>query len=64
MIMQAAARKDDNIVYWDLDGDFLGTTQNLHEMAASPKTGAHTLTICDSNGTSLTRHFTVLSAEN
>ncbi|WP_191014315.1 penicillin-binding protein 1C [Treponema zioleckii] len=64
MIMQAAARKDDSIVYWDLDGDFLGKTQNFHEMAASPKTGAHTLTICDSNGTSLTRHFTVLSAEN
>ncbi len=60
MIMQAASRSNNNTIYWDLDGEYLGSTQGIHEMSVSPLTGSHTLTITDSNGTIKSRKFTII----
>ena len=60
MVMQAAVRSADTIVYWDLDGTFLGFTEKLHEMQVSPKTGNHILTVTDSKGNILKRKFEIL----
>ena len=51
-------------VYWDLDGEFLGTTQEIHDLAITPKPGNHTLTLSDSTGTVVTRRFTVVGEED
>jgi len=61
MVMQAACRDRERTVFWDLDGEYLGSTQTFHEMAATPRSGTHTLTLTDSNGTIATRTFTVVA---
>lgn len=59
-VMQAASRSKSAVLYWDLDGDFLGETRGEHTMALRPPVGWHTLTITDSNGTRRTRQFKIV----
>lgn len=62
MVMQAATRNPDTVVYWDIDGTYIGCTENRHELAARPRAGQHVLTVTDSHGSRIQRHFTVLDA--
>ena len=55
MVMQAAVRSLDNVIYWDIDGEYLGSTESKHEISVAPKPGKHVLTITDSNGNSKKR---------
>lgn len=60
MVMQAATRSSETILYWDLDGQFLGLTERIHEMTVSPLPGKHILTVTDNNGTIVKRIFEIL----
>jgi penicillin-binding protein 1C len=60
IVFSAAHRDETEIIHWHLDGDFLGITQTFHQMEARPPAGQRTLTLVDSGGNTLTRHFTVL----
>ncbi len=60
MVMQAATRSSESILYWDLDGHFLGLTERVHEMTVAPSPGKHTLTVTDNNGTIQKRFFEIL----
>lgn len=62
MIMQAVARDIGTVIYWDIDGVYLGSTQGTHTMTVRPKIGAHVLTVTDSLGTRRVRTFEVLDA--
>ena len=61
MVMQAADRDTSASIYWDIDGEFLGMTNDIHEMTAQPSVGEHILTITDSHGNRRIRTFTILS---
>ena len=58
--MQAASRSNETILYWDLDGQYLGLTERVHEMTVAPSPGKHTLTVTDNNGTIQKRFFEIL----
>jgi penicillin-binding protein 1C len=60
IVFSAAHRSEAGIIYWHLDGDYLGLTGTFHEMEARPPPGAHTLTLVDGDGNTLNRRFTVL----
>jgi len=60
LIMEAAHRDRDAILYWDIDGEYLGQTRDYHQFAAMPEPGEHLLTVTDSRGNRATRKFTVL----
>ena len=60
MVMQAATRSVETILYWDLDGQYLGLTERVHEMPVAPAPGKHTLTVTDNNGTMQKRIFEIL----
>ena len=60
MVAQAAVRSSDTIVYWDIDGNFLGYTEKVHEITISPDPGTHILTVTDSNGNIIKRKFEIL----
>jgi penicillin-binding protein 1C len=60
IVFSAAHRSETGIIYWHLDGSYLGSTETFHEMEARPPPGAHTLTLIDGEGNTLTRRFTVL----
>ena len=62
MIMQAAARDIGTVIYWDIDGVYLGSTQGTHTMTVRPKIGKHILTVTDSSGVRRVRTFEILDA--
>ena len=60
MVMQVASRSNEALIYWDVDGQFIGVTEGKHEMTINPEPGKHILTITDSSGNILRRSFTIL----
>lgn len=60
-VFTVAHRDPDAVVFWQLDGAYLGSTRGRHTIEARPGPGDHVLTVVDGSGRSLTRHFTVLS---
>ncbi len=60
VIFQAAHRKPGATIFWHLDETFLGTTKEIHQIAASPSPGNHKLLIVDELGNSCTRSFKVV----
>ncbi len=64
IILQAVSRQRGAVLYWDLDGDYLGETREYHEFSVRPAPGRHVLTVTDSGGRSVTRAFTVLGTDD
>ena len=60
-IFEVAHRNKSATIYWDIDGVFIGSTYQFHQMALNPEKGKHTLTISDENGEVLTIPFEVIS---
>jgi penicillin-binding protein 1C len=60
-IFQVAHRKVNTIIYWDLDGMYIGSTQGNHQMGLSPDEGIHTLTLVDEEGESVVQRFEIVS---
>jgi penicillin-binding protein 1C len=50
LIIELAHVKPDAIVYWHMDGTFLGKTQGKHQFAILPETGKHFLSLVDDKG--------------
>ena len=64
VVFEVAHRQPASVVYWHLDGNYMGMTQQAHQLALSLNTGRHTLTLMDESGEVLVRPFTVLSKQN
>ncbi len=47
-------------VHWHLDGSFLGTTEQFHELAVDLPPGEHLLTLVDQSGAEVSRTFEAL----
>lgn len=60
-VFELAHRQASTTVYWHLDGDFIGSTKNVHNMALNPTEGKHVLTLVDDSGESLEREFEIIS---
>ncbi len=60
-IFVAADRERRATVFWQLDGNYLGSTKGEHRIESRPGPGPHSLTVVDDSGRSVTRSFTVLS---
>ncbi|MCK9167333.1 MAG: penicillin-binding protein 1C [Bacteroidales bacterium] len=50
LVMEAAHRDPEAILYWYLDDAFLGTTRYFHTQSCSPAPGSHRITITDGSG--------------
>ena len=61
VVFELAHRNPRALVYWHIDGDFVGTTQKSHHLALQPSRGKHVLTLVDEFGESLEREFEVIS---
>jgi penicillin-binding protein 1C len=62
-IFTATHRKTRSKLFWHVDNDFAGTTENFHQLALNPSPGKHQLTIVDESGESVTRHFEIIRKE-
>lgn len=61
-LFEAVHRRAAEVLYWHLDGRFLGTTRQFHQQALDLTAGVHELTLVDREGHRLRRRFEVLSA--
>jgi penicillin-binding protein 1C len=61
VILEATHRDKKATIYWHLDGEFIGATTDIHQMAVRPYFGKHTIIIIDGEANSITTSFEVLS---
>jgi len=62
-IFTAAHRRAGAKIFWSLDDEFVGSTQNFHQVGLNPSPGKHIITLVDENGVSVSRQFEVLEKE-
>ena len=60
-VFELAHRRPDSVVYWHLDTQYIGETQNIHQMGFYPKEGEHTRVIIDAEGNCLTQTFEIIT---
>lgn len=60
-VFQVAHRNYYTTVYWHLDGTYIGSTQNVHQMGLTPEEGTHQLTLVDEEGESISAQFEIIS---
>ena len=60
VVFKVAHRFPDTEVYWYLDSQFIGITENFHELAFSPKPGKYLLTVVDAHGNRITEKVTIV----
>jgi penicillin-binding protein 1C len=60
-IFQVAHRSPTAVVYWHMDGQFIGATKKTHHLGFNPEEGSHVLVLVDENGETLERRFQVIS---
>ncbi len=60
-VFEVAYRKPSSIIYWHLDGKYISSTQNIHQLGLTPGEGIHTLTLVNEEGESITQEFEIIS---
>ena len=59
IIFEVAHRKPEISIFWHLDGIYIGSTKDIHQMALNPSKGQHLLELVDENGNFISRRFSV-----
>jgi penicillin-binding protein 1C len=60
VVFNATHRKSGAKIYWHIDQEYVGTTNNYHQMELSPVPGQHVLTLVDEDGERLQQRFIIL----
>lgn len=60
VIFEVAHRRRNTIIYWHIDEQYIGQTQDVHQLAVNPSEGQHILTIVDENGETRTQEFEIV----
>ena len=61
IIFELAHRNPNTIVYWHLDGNFVGATKGSHNLVLHPPQGKHSLTLVDEHGETINSYFDIIS---
>ncbi|HWY09721.1 MAG TPA: penicillin-binding protein 1C [Bacteroidia bacterium] len=59
-ILKATHKNNNAILFWQLDENFVGTTQRFHQISILPDVGKHTLSITDNEGETTQVKFEVI----
>jgi len=59
IVLQAAHNRANSTIYWHIDDQYIGETEDNHQLAYLPESGNHTLTLIDNEGYSLVMPFIV-----
>jgi len=60
-VFQAVHRNPTAVVYWHLDGQYIGSTTRSHKLPLAPEIGQHEITLVDDQGEILERSFQIVS---
>lgn len=63
VVFRAVPTHPEDLLYWHLDNQFLGTTQHFHQLATQPTAGNHRLSVVDETGNWIERSFQVFIHE-
>ena len=63
VVFEIAHHDPEAEVFWHVDGDFIGTTTQFHQIELSPDQGEHLLTLVDNLGNTLNKKFTIVGKE-
>ncbi|MBI9058415.1 MAG: penicillin-binding protein 1C [Labilibaculum sp.] len=63
VVFEIAHHDPEAEVFWHVDGDFIGTTTQFHQIELSPDQGEHLLTLVDNLGSTLNKKFTIVGKE-
>ena len=58
--IRLAHHEPEATIYWHVDGDYLCSTKDFHEVAISPLSGEHIVTVVDNHGNILSAAFVVI----
>lgn len=61
VVFEAAHGNPDILIYWHLDGRYLGKTRGIHQIALRPARGIHMLTALDENGNYIEERVNIAS---
>ncbi|MEL6865168.1 MAG: penicillin-binding protein 1C, partial [Bacteroidota bacterium] len=62
-VFKMAHRKPETTLYWHIDNEYVGQTQQFHQMEFNPSEGEHLLTVVDADGHQLQQYFEILKKE-
>lgn len=62
-VFTATHRNPGEKLFWHLDNEFAGATQQFHQLSLNPSVGQHTLTVIDHEGNRISRQFEILAKE-
>lgn len=60
-VFSAVHRDPGAVLFWHLDGEYLGSTEGDHRLAVRPGPGPHRLVVVDEDGDEAARNFEILS---
>ena len=60
VIFKIAHRNPEIKLFWYLDGTFVGSTEDFHELAIAPQIGNYLLTVVDANGNEIKKKIKIL----
>lgn len=63
LVVSAAHRNANAVLYWYLDSEYAGTTQIVHQLELMPDPGSHTITITDQWGSIIVRRFSCVGRD-
>jgi len=63
VVLNATHRNAGAKIYWHIDGEYIATTKDYHQLAVSPPPGKHTLTLVDDKGERLVQTFIILDKD-
>ena len=63
VVLEVAHRQRRSVVYWHLNGEYIGETERVHQLAVNISAGMHILTVVDDNGNEKQVKFEVLSRD-
>ena len=59
VVFEASHRQEQTTIFWHLDGNYIGSTSDFHQLEFIPEHGTHELSIVDENGFEYSSRFTV-----
>lgn len=60
-VFVATHRQPDHLLFWHLDGAYIGSTRNVHQLPLQATEGEHVITLSDQEGNMFESRFTILS---
>lgn len=63
VVFNATHRNTGAQIYWHIDGEYVATTKEYHQLAVSPPPGKHILTLVDDKGERLVQTFIILDKD-